>query len=65
MVQKTISVSPDTHEQLDFYKKRFKMTFDELFIHFMDKMGLATLEEIRLYEKSFPNGQAPIKAEAE
>lgn len=65
MVQKTISISPETHERLDFYKQRFKMTFDDLFIHFMDKLGLATLDEIRSYVDNFPNGQAPIKAEAE
>ena len=64
MTQKTISISPETHERADFYKKRFKMTFDELFSHFMDKLGLATLEEIRLYVDNFPNGQAAT-AEAE
>ena len=51
--EKTLGVSSDTFERFDWYRTTFSMTSDELLTHFMDTLGLSTLEDIRQFKKTF------------
>ena len=42
-----------TFVRLKKYKDTFKMSYDQLLNHFMDQLGLASAEDIRLHEKNF------------
>ena len=53
MPKTTITVSSDTLERFDWYRTSFNMTSDELLSHFMDKLGLATIEDIRQHKQNF------------
>ena len=53
LTQKTISVSPDTHERLKWYKDTFGFTFDELFNDMMEKLDMASLEKVRQFKQNF------------
>lgn len=62
MPKTTITVSSDTLERFDWYRTTFNMTSDELLSHFMDKLGLSTVEEVRQFKQNF---RTPVKVEAE
>lgn len=53
MPKTTITVSSDTLERFDWYRTTFDMNSDELLAHFMDKLGLATLEDVRQFKQNF------------
>ena len=50
---KTIRVESETLERFDWYRTTFSMKSDDLLNHLMDKLSLATVEEIRQYKKNF------------
>jgi len=61
--QKTITISPDTLERFDWYRTTFNYTSDELLNYLMDKLSLATAEQVKQFKKNFQNKGVEVGVE--